>query len=272
MVRSAASCPDMRRCHEILVRSVYPLGLVHGGKRAGDLMGAARASESRRVICRCQSARPRAGRSAAVWRDRAHGSGGDDFAGLREWRAGDSPRHIDWRALARGGPLMVKSWSMRARRASWCLTGSSLTLDEPARAAQIARWMEICESEGRPYELRLPEVTIRAGLGPAHLRRCLDALATAIHRGGRRRVGGAAGGKGGSDVSFEQPRICPQRPLLFLSLALLLAILAAAGLHRERGPGGVRLVPDLARRAAHERAACDGSRSPSSPPASRRCI
>lgn len=209
----------------IRVRSVYPLGLfsaesvletswirrVHP-KPAGDLPLPKPQPSSQ-------------GDSAASVAGKSHGSGsGDDFAGLREWRPGDSPRHIDWRALARGGPLMVKAWHASAQGVV-VLDWNSLTLEEPARAAQIARWMQICEGEGRPYELRLPEVTIRAGLGPAHLRRCLDALATQSTDG----AGGAVSeelraGKGGSDVSFEHATHLPAGPLMFLSLVLLLTL------------------------------------------------
>ena len=70
---------------------------------------------------------------------------------------------------------MVKSWSSGVQGVV-VLNWSAITLDEPLRASQIARWMEICEAEGRPYELRMPGLIIRAGHGPAHMRRCLDAL------------------------------------------------------------------------------------------------
>jgi transglutaminase-like putative cysteine protease/uncharacterized protein (DUF58 family) len=208
----------------ILVRSVYPLGLftaesvletswvrrVHP-KPAGDLPLPAPDHSLQ-------------GDAAVVSVSRMQTSGGDDFAGLREWRAGDSPRHIDWRAMARGGPLMVKAWSASVQGVV-VLDWKALTLDEPARASQIARWMEICESENLPYELRLPESTIRAGLGPVHLRRCLDALATLSAADSGTGVSGEfRTGKGASDVSFEHAAHLPARPLLFLCLVLLLTL------------------------------------------------
>ena len=39
------------------------------------------------------------------------GAGLDDFAGLRPYQASDSPRHIAWKAAARGGPLLTKIFS-----------------------------------------------------------------------------------------------------------------------------------------------------------------
>ena len=81
---------------------------------------------------------------------------GDDFAGMREWHPGDSLRHVDWRAVARGRPLMVKQWAAGAGGAV-TLDWEQLELPVPERAGQIARWIEECEISGTPYALRLPE-------------------------------------------------------------------------------------------------------------------
>src|SRR5207245_1162960 len=45
---------------------------------------------------------------------------GDDFAGLREYVHGESQRHMDWSAVARGQPLMI--------RQSAALAGSCIAL------------------------------------------------------------------------------------------------------------------------------------------------
>ena len=104
------------------------------------------------------------------------GREGDDFAGLREWQIGDSLKHVDWRAVARGRPLLVKQWSSGSHQAL-VLDWDKLDLPEAARAGQMARWIEEAESSGTPYAVRLPGgVEIKTGLGPAHARRCLDAL------------------------------------------------------------------------------------------------
>lgn len=214
---------------QLLVRSVYPLGLftaecvvetswlrrVHP-KPAGDL-----------PLPAPDTSRP--GEAVAVASSRGHNSGGDDFAGLREWRAGDSPRHIDWRSVARGGPLMVKAWSSGVQGIV-VLDWNALALEDSARAAQLARWMEICEDEGKPYELRLHGLHIRAGHGPAHLRRCLDALSTQTSaEAGSALSSDLQASKAASELSLEQTTLLPKRPLLFMSLALLLAILPLRG-------------------------------------------
>ncbi|MGV3664038.1 MAG: transglutaminaseTgpA domain-containing protein [Prosthecobacter sp.] len=222
---------------KILVRSVYPLGLF----TAESVL---QTSWVRRVHPKPAGELPLPqphhslqGDAAVVVQSNAPSGGGDDFAGLREWRAGDSPRHIDWRALARGGPLMVKSWSAGTQGVV-VLDWNALTADESARASQIARWMEMCEGEGQAYELRLPGVTIRAGLGPAHHRRCLDVLAgQSTAEAGTADTSDLRRGEGGTDIRFELSTHLPQRPLLFLSVALLLALWPLKGYIAMAGIG-----------------------------------
>ncbi len=224
----------------VLVRSVYPLGLF----TAESVL---QTSWVRRVHPTPAGDLPLPpphhslqGEAAVVAQSTARSGAGDDFAGLREWRPGDSPRHIDWRALARGGPLMVKAWSA-ATHGVVVLDWNALPLAAPARAAQVARWMETCEAEGQPYELRVPGMTIRAGLGAAHHRRCLDALATQstdAAEDGAPAVGDLqGGGAGGSDVRFELSSHLPRQPLLFLCVALMLALWPLNGYIATAGIG-----------------------------------
>lgn len=100
---------------------------------------------------------------------------GDDFAGVREWQPGDSPRHIDWRAVARGRPLMVKTWAQSASVAV-PLDWETLSLPAAERAGQLARWIQECELSGMPYSLHLPNQDIAVGLGADQAQRCLRAL------------------------------------------------------------------------------------------------
>ncbi len=150
---------------------------------------------------------------------------GDDFAGLREWQLGDSPRHIDWRAAARGRPLMVKTWAGQASgvvEMQWDL----ISLPEAERASQIAQWIQQCEREGTPYSLQLPNQKLVAGLGEAHARRCLDALA---HFAGEQATLVDPKGKRKNKrlpASFERMSHLPAEPLLWLCLALFLISLS----------------------------------------------
>lgn len=102
--------------------------------------------------------------------------GGDDFAGVRAWQPGDSPRHVDWKALARERPLLTKQWA-GDRAAHIVFDWDRVPLPPDERARQIARWIQQCEATGVYYGLRVPGRIVEPGLGPGHSRRCLDALA-----------------------------------------------------------------------------------------------
>ena len=213
-----------RQALRIVVRSVYPLGLF-------TAEAVLQTSWIRRVHPKPAGDLPLPppdfavhGESTVVATTTARTGGGDDFAGLREWRTGDSPRHIDWRAAARGGPLMAKTWSSNLKGVV-VLDWTTSALEPEVRASQFVRWMQQCEGEGHPYELRLPQATIRAGLGSAHMRRCLDALAgQANNEDGTATAGDLRDGAMRGETGFEHAAHLPSRPLLLLSLALLLAI------------------------------------------------
>lgn len=102
----------------------------------------------------------------------------DDFQGFRGYQPGDSPRRIHWKSLAKGQGVHVREYRGGANR--------ELTLDWAdapgatieAKLAQLCRWALDAEQAGLSYGLRLPGTPIESGAGPAHLRRCLESLAT----------------------------------------------------------------------------------------------
>ena len=157
-------------------------------------------------------------------RSLAKGSDGD-FAGLREWRAGDSLRRIDWRHTARGNALMVKEWSTDAADAVVLNWDQLTNTAAETRASQIARWIEQCERDGLLYELRLPQTVIPAGFGTAHRRRCLNALSTQMEdaSGNAPTPGGLMPIQSSHGNGFENSAKLQPRPLLFLCMVLLLA-------------------------------------------------
>lgn len=104
--------------------------------------------------------------------------GDDDFAGLRAHRAADSPRHVAWKALARGAPLLTKQY-VAAQGAEVLLDWSSLptALDDERRLSRLTAWVLQAERTGRRYALQLPGRVIGPGHGMEHRDRCLRALA-----------------------------------------------------------------------------------------------
>lgn len=104
--------------------------------------------------------------------------GCDDFAGLRQYHPGDSPRHIAWKAAARGQGLLTKQFIGRASAELWlafdALPGN-LGLEE--KLSQLARWVLDAHAEGLAFGLELPGATVPMGIGEVHRDRCLEALA-----------------------------------------------------------------------------------------------
>jgi uncharacterized protein (DUF58 family) len=106
------------------------------------------------------------------------GSGTDDFHGLRLYQASDSPRHIAWKAVARGGPVITKQFTGRAAAQLW-LDWNSLPRDmgTEARLSRLARWVLLADAQGFAWGLRLPGLEIELGQGEGHRLACLRELA-----------------------------------------------------------------------------------------------
>ena len=114
----------------------------------------------------------------ALAQDSGRLAGTDDFAGFRDYRPGDSPRHIAWKALAREQGLHVKRFS-GGSAGEIVLELEQVahlpTLD--ARLSQLCKWVVDADHHDLVYGLRLPGTDIEAGCGNAHRDRCLSALA-----------------------------------------------------------------------------------------------
>jgi uncharacterized protein (DUF58 family) len=103
--------------------------------------------------------------------------GEDDFAGLRAFRAGDSPRRIAWKAAARGDELPVKQFSGSARGSAWLDWDSLPALPAEERLSVLCRWVLDAHAGGGAFGLRIPGTEVPPAIGPAHRDRCLSALA-----------------------------------------------------------------------------------------------
>lgn len=103
--------------------------------------------------------------------------GQDDFGGLREYHPGDSPRHIAWKAVARGERLLTKEFAGEAGRLLWLDWHDLAPLDTEARLSRLTRWVLDADGTGLAYGLRLPGQEFGPAQGDAHRRNCLAALA-----------------------------------------------------------------------------------------------
>lgn len=105
------------------------------------------------------------------------GQGDDDFAGLRDYRPGDSPRHIAWKAFARGQELLVRQFAgTRVVKHVFDLE------DAPARGLEerlsiLCRWILDAHTAGEAFGLKMPGVMEEPAIGLAHLHHCLRQLA-----------------------------------------------------------------------------------------------
>lgn len=116
--------------------------------------------------------------------------GREDFAGLRQYHPGDSPRHIAWKAAARDRGLLTKQFSGRASAELWLtldLVPAGLDLEE--KLSRLARWVLDAYANGHAFGLKLPGVTLALGTGEAHRERCLEALALFDFDPGKRATG-----------------------------------------------------------------------------------
>jgi uncharacterized protein (DUF58 family) len=101
---------------------------------------------------------------------------GDDFAGVRPYVHGESQRHIDWRAVARGQSLMTKQFTAETEGVVYLDFSALGSADVEEKLSQLALWVIEAERARRPYALRLPGTQILPAVGQAHFHQCLRAL------------------------------------------------------------------------------------------------
>jgi uncharacterized protein (DUF58 family) len=105
------------------------------------------------------------------------GAGEDEFAGLRDYRLGDSARRVHWKAVARGQKVPVKIFSGAAAGVVWLRWQDLAGLDTEARLSQLSRWVVEADEKRLRYGLRIPGLRVPADVGEQHRHRCLAALA-----------------------------------------------------------------------------------------------
>ena len=101
---------------------------------------------------------------------------GDDFAGVRAYVQGESQRHIDWKAVARGQSLMTKQFAVETKGALYLDFFELDAGDVEEKLSQLTLWVIEAERARQPYGLRLPGIDIPPALGQMHFHYCLRAL------------------------------------------------------------------------------------------------
>lgn len=116
-----------------------------------------------------------AGNNAGGTRPQA---GDDDFAGFRPHQTADSPRHVAWKVLARGGPLLTKQFAALhggERRLDWHDLPAGL--GDEARLSRLTAWVLAADNSGQAFSLSLPGASLPAGRGAGHVHACCRLLA-----------------------------------------------------------------------------------------------
>ena len=96
---------------------------------------------------------------------------------LRDYRVGDMPRQIAWKASARADKLLVREYESAVARDLVIDWNAVHGIGHEARISRLARWVVEAERSGSRYALRLPGQRLPPGRGAEHRHACLRALA-----------------------------------------------------------------------------------------------
>lgn len=153
------------------VSSRYPLGLFRVWSHL-DL------SQTCLVYPRPGARRPLPqARASGVADSAGLGRGAEDFSGFRQYQAGDSLRHVHWKAAARTEILLTKQFAAGAQGQVWLDWEQLGGLPTESRLSQLCRWVLDAQAVGVAYGLRLPSASLQPAHGEHHRQRCLQALA-----------------------------------------------------------------------------------------------
>jgi uncharacterized protein (DUF58 family) len=103
--------------------------------------------------------------------------GEEDFAGLRRFVSGDSPRNVAWKAYARSGQLLSKRFAGADTSSQWFDFNELSDMHVEQRLSILARWVVDADRTREDYGLRMPELRLAPAHGEAHRGACLEALA-----------------------------------------------------------------------------------------------
>jgi len=106
-----------------------------------------------------------------------HRAGDEEWAGLREFRSGDSPRQVAWAAYARGRGLLVKTYQSPAAHHRTFDLAKVTGKDLETRLEQLSAWIVAAHARGERYGLVLGAQAIPPDTGAQHREHCLRDLA-----------------------------------------------------------------------------------------------
>ena len=172
ILRFSAPARGEHEIGRLCLASAYPLGFLRAWRRI--------AVPQRYLVYPKPAGDPRLPQGSARStqnRPRPEFGEGDDFAGVRAYVPGESQHHIDWKAVARGQPLMTKQFAAEGEGLLYLDFAAVRFSDPEERLSQLALWVIEAERGRHPYGLRLPAAEIAPSHGESHFHRCLRTLA-----------------------------------------------------------------------------------------------
>ena len=103
--------------------------------------------------------------------------GSDDFHGLKQYQAGDSIKHIHWKAYAKGQGLLSKQYVGGNQSELWLNYDQTPGHNVEERLSQLCQWVIDAEKMGLPFGFTIPGVKFKPDRGQKHYEKCLKALA-----------------------------------------------------------------------------------------------
>lgn len=107
--------------------------------------------------------------------------GVEDFAELRNYRPGDSPKHVDWKVYAKGRGLHTKTYQGHSGDPQWVDWFHCPTINQEQRLSAMTYWILRHAQKQEVFGLRLPNSEIAPDCGEAHVFRTLKAVALFGH-------------------------------------------------------------------------------------------
>ncbi len=102
---------------------------------------------------------------------------GDDFSEHKKYQRGDSQKHIDWKAFARGRPLLTKKFN-EGHRHTYLIDYDQVQGNEERKMRQLSKWIHSCEEDLSAYALKVKGKQVPVGSGEQHKVLCLKTLAS----------------------------------------------------------------------------------------------
>ena len=104
--------------------------------------------------------------------------GHDDFAGIRDFIKGDSPKSLAWKTIARTRQLYTKEFnSEMGELLMFDFDQITSTQNTEEKLSILCELILQANADNMNYGLKLPGITIRADNNPSHLHHCLSKLA-----------------------------------------------------------------------------------------------